>query len=231
MLRFAVGRAHGPRSRTWRLWVEPGKSDVYIAGRRLGNSVKVSLHEPGPSRFALTREYVRREDAIRLDGDPRGAREWERPRPELPDRPHVRPFAILVPWDEVLERGYPENGDVVWTAPPPRAKCIEYDVHYFAPGLKVEGHVGLRSMGTELVGSVTLGNGSLVQVTAVVAPMDAKGRQMIDQLRGARATDAVGNRVRLSVLAFGVEPDGTGKFMDVTPPWDKGQDQAAEADD
>jgi hypothetical protein len=56
VLRFAVGSPLGPRSRTWRLWVRKRKNDVYIASRRLAGSVKVSLHEPGPSRFALTRE-------------------------------------------------------------------------------------------------------------------------------------------------------------------------------
>lgn len=59
VLRFAVGSPFGLRSRSWRLWVPKRKSDVYISSRRLGNSVKVSLHEPGPSRIALTTEWLR----------------------------------------------------------------------------------------------------------------------------------------------------------------------------
>jgi hypothetical protein len=99
VLRFAVGTADGPRSsRTWRLWVPKGKSDVYVSSRRIANSVKVSLHEPGPSRFALTSEFVREQEFVAPEGrDPRLAVEWNRPR-TTPGRP-VRPFAIVVPWD------------------------------------------------------------------------------------------------------------------------------------
>jgi hypothetical protein len=77
VLRFAVGSAIGPRSRTWRLWVPRRKSDVYLSSRRLANSVKVSLHEPGPARFALTSEFVRKGSWKAPEGrDPRLAIEW-----------------------------------------------------------------------------------------------------------------------------------------------------------
>ena len=40
-------------------------------------------------------------------------------------------------------------------------------------------------------------------------------------MRGVEALDVDGERPRLSVTLFGVEENGTGKFMDVTPHWDK----------
>src|SRR4051794_32520708 len=96
VLRFAVGTAGGPRSRTWRLWGPKGNGDVYASSRRIANSVKVSLHEPGPSRFALTSEFVREQAFVAPEGrDPRLAVEWNRPR-TLPGCA-VRPFAIVVP--------------------------------------------------------------------------------------------------------------------------------------
>ena len=105
IVRFAVGSADGPRSRTWRLWVPKRKSDVYVSSRRIANSVKVSLHEPGPARFALTSEFVRDSAFEAPDGeDARLAKEWERPRSSLPDQPVVRPLSLLVPWDEVQRR-------------------------------------------------------------------------------------------------------------------------------
>jgi hypothetical protein len=65
--------------------VPKGKSDVYVSSRRLGNSVKVSLHEPGPARFALTKEFVEKGTYQAPEGfDPRLAVEWERPRPNEP---------------------------------------------------------------------------------------------------------------------------------------------------
>jgi hypothetical protein len=62
VLRFAVGAADGPRTRTGDCGCPRGKSDLYISGRRVANSVKVSIHEPGPARFALTSEFVREHD-------------------------------------------------------------------------------------------------------------------------------------------------------------------------
>lgn len=224
VLRFAVGSAIGPRSRTWRLWVPKRKSDVYIAGRRLGNSVKVSLHEPGPSRFAFTSEWVRRTGFQAPAGrDRRLAVEWERPRPRS-QRQIARPFSIIVPYDEVLDRGTPENGQVVWVPSPPEGTCIHFDVVYIPAGAVITGHPGARSMGTGLVGELRLENGERVFVTWLVRPMDEATRRHLMKLRAARILDADGNPiVRVGMLAFGREPnpdadDGTyiGKLLDVT---------------
>src|SRR3954454_15522313 len=95
VVRFAVGTPGGPRSRTWRMWVPRGKSDVYVSSRRIANSVKVSLHEPGPSRFALTSEVGREQEFVAPEGrDPRLAVEWNRPRTSPGHA--ARPFAIVV---------------------------------------------------------------------------------------------------------------------------------------
>lgn len=151
-LRFAVGSATGGRSRTWRLWVRKGKSDVYISGRMLGSSVKVSLHEPGPSHFALTAEWVRRKGFKVPEGrDPRLAVEWERPSPR-PPRQIARPFSIILPYDEVLDREMHETGEIVWVPPPPESTCIHFDIVYIPADAVVTSHPGARSMGTGLVG-------------------------------------------------------------------------------
>jgi hypothetical protein len=224
VLRFAVGSATGPRSRTWRLWVDKRKSDVYISGRTLGNSVKVSLHEPGPSRFALTTEWVRRTDFQAPEGrDRRLAVEWERPRPR-PPRQIARPFSIIVPYDEVLDRAMPETGQVIWVSPPPEGTCIHFDVVYTPAGAVVTGHPGARSMGTGLIGEVQLENEERVFVTWLIRPMEKATRRHAAQLRSARIVDADGNPIeKVGMLAFGREPnpdaeDGTyvGTFLDVT---------------
>jgi hypothetical protein len=148
VLRFAVGSPEGLRSRVWRLWVPPRKSDVYLSERRLGSEVKVRLHEPGLARFALTSEHLARPDALRLpEGNPRGGHEWARARPRLPDAPMARALAILIPWDEVTESSTDDRVDVTWIDAPAEGSCIEFDVIYTATGLTVEGHPAASSMG------------------------------------------------------------------------------------
>lgn len=224
VLRFAVGSPTGPRSRTWRLWVPKQKSDVYLSERSLGKSVKVSLHEPGPSRFALTSEWVRGTGFQAPEGrDRRLAVEWERPRAR-PPRQVARPFSIVVPYDEVLIRGRPETGQVVWVTPPAQNTCIHFDIIYAPAGAVITGHPGARSMGTKLVGEVNLQNGERVFVTSLVRPMDEATRRYVAKLRSARILGTNGRPIEnAGMLAFGRErnpdaDDGTyvGKFMDVT---------------
>ncbi len=200
------------------------KSDVYISGRTLGDSVKVSLHEPGPSRFALTTEWVRRTSFRAPEGiDRRHAVEWNRPR-ACPPRQVARPFSIIVPYDEVLDRENPEKGQVVWVPPPPEGTCIHFDVVYIPAAAVVTGHPGARSMGTELIGEVRLENEERVFVTWLVRPMEEVTRHHVTKLRAARILDRDGKPVeKVGILAFGTEPnrdadDGTyvGTFLDVT---------------
>lgn len=224
ILRFAVGTADGPRSRTWRLWVPSRKSDVYISGRRLGSSVKVSLHEPGPSRFAVTKEWVRRTGFVAPAGrDQRLAVEWEQPRPSR-SCPIARAFTIIVPWDEILDRDKGETGEVVWIRPPSEDTCIHFDVVYTPACAEVIGHPGAESMGTGLVGEVRLENKVWVFVTWLQRPMLDVTRQGVTKLRSAPIRDSAGKLVGTdAVLSFGTEPnpdsnDGTyvGVFVDVT---------------
>ena len=200
------------------------KSDVYIASRRLAESVKVSLHEPGPSRFALTSEWVKETGFQAPEGkDRRLAVEWERPRPR-PPRQIARPFSIIVPCDEVLDRGMSETGQVVWVPPPAEGACIHFDVIYIPRGAVVTGHPGARSMGTGLIGEVRLANEERVFVTWIVHPMGESLSHEVLRLRSARIVDADGNPIeKIGMLAFGTKPnpdaeDGTyiGRFLDVT---------------
>ena len=200
------------------------KSDVYISGRTLGASVKVSLHEPGPSRFALTSEWVRQTGFHAPEGTHRRhAFEWNRPR-ACPPRQVARPFSIIVPDDEVLDREFPEKGQIVWVPAPPEGTCIHFDVVYLPPGAPCTGHPGARSMGTGLVGEVQLQNEERVFVTWLVRPMAEATRHLVKKLRTARVLDRDGNLVdKVGMLAFGTErnpdaDDGTyvGTFIDVT---------------
>jgi hypothetical protein len=226
VLRFAVGSPAGPRSRSWRVWVPKAKSDVYISSRRLGSSVKVSLHEPGPSTFALTNEWVSRTGFQAPEGRHRRlAFNWLRPRTRPPNIV-ARPFTIIVPWDEVLDREAAELGDVIWLPPPPQDHALHIDVVYVPANMPVTGHPGARSMGTGLVGELLLHNGERVFLTHIARPIQVGLRNQIAKLRSAQVLDAQGRPLdRLGMMAFGAEPnpdadDGTqiGMLLDVTRP-------------
>jgi hypothetical protein len=225
VLRFAVGSADGPRSRTWRLWVPEGKSDVYASSRRLSSSVKVSMHEPGPSRYVLTSEWVAKTGFEAPEGeDERLAKEWNRPRAS--EGRAVRPLTLVVPWTEVIERPGIESEEVHWTPAPAKGQAVHFDVVYVPVGMPVAGHPGARSMGTKLVGEVLLANGERVFVTSLVRDMDETALVHIEKLRTFKLLSANGEPIqKTGLLAFGHEPnpdaeDGTevATIMDVTRP-------------
>ena len=136
----------------------------------------------------------------------------------------ARPFSIIVPCDEVFDRGVPETKQVIWIPPPPEGTCIHFDIIYTPAGAPVTGHPGARSMGTGLVGEVQLENGERVFVTWLVRPMAEATHQHVVRLRSARILDAHGTPLeKVGMLAFGTEPnpdadDGTyvGTLLDVT---------------
>ena len=223
-LRFAVGSDLGPRSEIWMLVVPKNQSNVYVFARILGKAVKVSLHEPGPSHYALTKEWVERTGYQAPQGkDWRLTVKWERPRPR-PPRQIARPLSIIVPWDEVIARGKPKPGHTVWVPPPPEGTCIEFDVVYTPAGAVFTGCPGARSMGTELVGAVQLANSERVFVTWRVQPMVAELGRYVANLRSACLVNADDTPIeRSALLAFGKtsNPDadnGTevGKLLSVT---------------
>jgi hypothetical protein len=129
-----------------------------------------------------------------------------------------------VPFDEVLGREIPEEGQVIWVPPPPEGKSIHFDVVYIPAGADVTSHPGARRMGTGLVGEVQLENKERVFVTWLVRPMKEETRRHVMKLRSARILDDQGNLIEKDgMLAFGREPnpdanDGTyvGTFIDVT---------------
>jgi hypothetical protein len=117
-------------------------------------------------------------------------------------------LAIIVPYDEVLERKNSEEGEVIWTAPPPEGACIHFDVIYVPANAVTTSHPGARSMGTKLVGEVRLENNERVFVTSIVRPMEELLRSRITKMRKAPLFDANWKQIeKTGMLSFGTEPN------------------------
>lgn len=224
VIRFAVGSVDGPRSSVWRAWVPKNKSDLYVSTRQLGSAIKVSLHEPGPARIALTTEWIRRSGFSPPAGqDKRLAVEWQRPRSRAPDKV-ARPLTIIVPWDEVRERQQRASNDICWVDPPVEGMAVHFDVVYVPACMPIIGHPGQQDMGRSLIGRLTLENSESVFITAMSRPIGDAMRSQIDTRRIAPIIGKDGSRItKTGIFSFSTEPnpdatDGTeiGVLLDIT---------------
>lgn len=59
-LRFGIHDGFTRRAATWKVWTETanGNSDVYLACRALGGSLKASLHQSGSWHIAIRQEHL-----------------------------------------------------------------------------------------------------------------------------------------------------------------------------
>ena len=106
--RFCVGDPDGQRSSEWVVMWKPNTSDVYLAGRSLGGSLKVSLHATGQC-------HVRAPDPSKWFSSARPPRFldlWQ-------INPHSRyefPFGIIVPTSELRQAAWAKHREkgTIW---------------------------------------------------------------------------------------------------------------------
>jgi hypothetical protein len=91
--RFAVCRADGRCSHTWALWGR--KNDYYIASRKIGGLLKVSLHEKGGFRLAFEKKYWQRMREAGRGPSERAVVVW--PKPQAPDIGAVHVASLIFP--------------------------------------------------------------------------------------------------------------------------------------
>jgi hypothetical protein len=78
-----------------------------------------------------------------------------------------------------------ERVGVTWADAPPKGSAVEFDVFLATPAAKVSTHPGARSMGTRLVGTITLPNGELVYVVWWMPQITDAIQQQLDRLFSA----------------------------------------------
>ena len=221
VVRFAVGGPDEPRSCVWRVWKGKGKSDVYIAIRTLGGVLKVSLHESGVWRFALTKEFweMRGEnDADRL------IEKWERPQPLHEEVTSA--FDIIVPSAELALPRHPlpesakkHTKNVTWVRPAPEGYATHFIVMYTEPGEPVP------ETEVAILANFSLPDGRTVIVTVFEFAMTAEEQRQIEVSRGAiaeamRQADSEAQAVYQAALEprgylYGHNTFGTRFFIDI----------------
>jgi len=163
-LRFGIRDDPDRRSATWKLWTDgsQGKSDVYLACRSLGGSLKASLHESGNWHYAHSlRSFEERVKRTGSHSPNPFVDTWRRPAEIAPGV--TLAFRILTPASAVVRMPLQRSASpIVWLPNAPPSKATEIDIFLTSPTTRVSGWPGKRSMNTGLVGSIALANGETV---------------------------------------------------------------------
>ena len=216
-LRFGINDGNGRRAATWKLWTETsgGNSEIYLANRSLGGTLKASLHQSGKWHIAFTKQI--------FDNYVKGAKTKFKDRfiEKWPKPPEIAPgitlaFRIVTPYSAVTNST--EIGKykgVKWLPNAPESKATEIDILITKPEALGTGWPGKNSMATSLIGFFPLENGATVWAVNWVIdfPDFSKwGNGTIRFFAGKNKEDLKKDGVRL--IAFGKEPDGSRVLYD-----------------
>jgi hypothetical protein len=224
-IRFAVGDGTSRCAVVWKCWNQGSeKSDVFLAARNLGHAFKASLHERGSLphqtgewHVGFDKKYL--EKSGRFPSETWRTRfidSWDRPADLV--QGVTLAYRIITLASSVNLPVIPSaigKGPISWYPPPDHPLGVETNVVFTAPGVPVSGWPGKRSMGTSLLGSFTVRNGTNVWVVAracEVPPLKVPGGQL-RRLDGADPMDLTKPGMR--AMMFGMEPDGSRVFYDV----------------
>ncbi len=203
-IRFTVGTPD-KHAGVWRVWINPNKSDVYIAERSIADQFKISLHESGDWRQAFTVQHIPqlREGQTRviiLPGDsaeiPSGpttisnrvVSAWERPQDTVPGL--IAAFAIVVPHSELraLEQALSEKDrqKIVFVKPSSTKEATEFTIILATPGQSQVDWPSSDRVGSpiQLIGHAHLANGETVWVFAHGINLNPGIRAHIDGMKG-----------------------------------------------
>lgn len=224
-IRFAVGDGASRRALVWKCWNQGSeKSDVFLAARNLGHAFKASLHEKGSQplqtgewHVGFDKRYLAKNGGFPSETwRTRFIDSWERPADLV--KGVTLAYRIVTPASSVNLPVIPSvvgKGPISWFPPPDQPLGVETDVVFTARGVRVTEWPGKRSMGTSLLGSFVLRNGTTVWVvarTCEVPPLEVP-RGPLRRLGGTDPVDLTGSGLR--AMMFGKEPDGSRVFYDV----------------
>jgi hypothetical protein len=127
-LRFALGTATGARSNVWRVFGDKNTDDVYVAARDVIRTAKLSLHQSGKWRRALTEQAA--PQYLPADVD-RALNRWEVPEPFADGWLHA--VTVTIPTSSIMRDPKPikkpkKGGTISFYEPDPGSHQVRFDV-------------------------------------------------------------------------------------------------------
>ncbi|MEO4045016.1 hypothetical protein AAFN47_25740 [Hoeflea sp. CAU 1731] len=104
-LRFAIEGPEGRFSTPWAVWGH--KDTVYIASRKLGGSMKVSLHPEGGYRYAFTKQYHPKIEGRSSKLEKRDIVVWD--KPDMSDKITAMVACVYFPTDFLRSAAPPSS--------------------------------------------------------------------------------------------------------------------------
>lgn len=216
-LRFGIHDESGNRSATWKLWTEigGGNSELYLANRSLGGTLKASLHQSGNWHIAYSQKtFEEQVEGIIPKFKDRFIEKW--PRPNEIAFGVTLAFRIVTPSLALKSsKNHGKYAKVKWIENAPSSKATEIDIIITKPEVNVSGWPGKQTMGTSLIGSFKLENKETVWAVSWIVDMPDLSK--LDKgvgkfFRGKSKKDL--ERDGLRILIFGTEADGSRVIYD-----------------
>jgi len=170
-LRFGVVGQPGYRAETWKCLTYHGAGKqrcVYVACRRLGNALKLSLHESGRWHVAFdSQEFSQMFEGANAPSD-RFAGKWEKPAPLIADL--TLACRIHIPWDAATIPDPSLDSKVHWIACAPLGQSVEVAVFLSERPLDNSAWPGRDLMQTKPVGQFPIEGGGCVFIVQHTCP-------------------------------------------------------------
>jgi hypothetical protein len=186
---------------------------VYLTCRELGGTFHASFHESGAWHIGFVSGHF--EEMFDSGARPasRFTSDWQRPVEFAPG--WTVAARIYTPWYSVTSTPKISSTQMVWVAPPSRGNMSEICVLLAADKTDPTGWPGRDSMGTALVGTLSVNDGSRVWVVSRSVPLvepPLPDRINPRFFKGATAEDFVSKG--LLALMWGCDPNGAAVFFD-----------------
>jgi hypothetical protein len=205
-LRFALGSADGSRSNVWSVVGHKNTDDIYIGARQVMSAAKLSLHESGVWRRALTSQEAERLN-LAEDRD-RVLNRWEVPEPF--GEGWIYAVTISIPQSSIQANPgplkSPRKGSISFYLPEASTHTVRFDVLIKSDGAP---SCEIRDIHAH-VGRIALPSGGCVHVFASeFDAVDERAEADIENLR-QKSRELIISQMGLDGFAEYERPVGSG---------------------